>query len=140
MHSSVKWKKGMAFETELDGHKFFVDAMEDVGGKDLGPRPKGLVLSALAGCTAMDVIFMLKRKKVVPDSFEVKTRAKLNKEHPKTFTLVTVSYIFEGKGLDIEKIKTAVELSDTTFCGVTAMLRQSCEVNNEIIVNGEKIN
>ncbi len=140
MHSSVKWENDMAFQAELNGHNFYIDAMEDVGGKNLGPRPKGLVLTALAGCTAMDVIFMLKRKKISPDSFEVKARAKLNKKHPKTFSVITVSYIFEGQGLDLDEIKNAVDLSDTTFCAVTAMLRNSTEVNHEIIVNGEKIN
>ncbi len=139
MNSTVEWKGDMSFDTELDGHHFMVDADSSVGGKNLGPKPKGLVLSGLAGCTAMDIIAILKKMEVTPASFKVKTRAKLSKEHPKVFTNITISYIFEGENLDIKKLKKAVHLSDEIYCGVSAMLKQAASVENEIIVNGTTI-
>ena len=64
----LKWKQNMAFETEMDGHKLVIDADPGSGGDDLGPRPKKLMLTALAGCTGMDVIMILKKMKVEPEA------------------------------------------------------------------------
>ena len=142
MHSTMVWKGEMAFEWELNGHVFMADADEKVGGKDKGPRPKGLVLSGLAGCTAMDVVAILNKKGIKPDQFEVTARAKVRKDHPKIFTVVTVTYDFKLKDANeksIKAIKRAVDLSENDFCGVMAMLRANCPVETEIIVNGEKI-
>ena len=86
MESKVVWQDGMAFEAHLDGFNFTIDAAAKVGGQDKGPKPKGLTLVSLAGCTAMDVISILKKMRVEPDHFEVGTDGKLTGEHPKKFT------------------------------------------------------
>ena len=67
----LAWKQNLAFECDMDGHHVIVDASKEGGGDDLGPRPKKLMLTALAGCTGIDVIMILKKMQVVPDAFNV---------------------------------------------------------------------
>jgi len=68
---TLNWKDNMAFESEINGHKLTIDATPEVGGNDEGPRPKALMMLALAGCTAMDVISILKKMRVKPEKFSI---------------------------------------------------------------------
>jgi len=137
MDSKVVWKDGMAFEAHLEGFPFMIDADPAAGGQGLGPKPKGLVLTALAGCTAMDVISILSKMRVGVDAFEVEVDSPLAPDHPKTFTEITVTYRFEGTDLPEARLRRAVELSETRYCAVSAMLRQATSVHHQIVVNGE---
>jgi len=123
----------LAFDVELQGHRFTVDADESVGGKDRGPRPKALLLSGLAGCTGMDVASILGKMKMPYDSFAVEIDAETTDEHPKVYRSITVRYIFTGKELDRTKIEKAVNLSQEKYCGVSAMLGKTAEITSEII-------
>ena len=69
---NISWKNGMAFEAYVDGYKMMLDAGEQFGGRNLGPRPKPLMLVALAGCTAMDVVSILNKMRVELENFDVK--------------------------------------------------------------------
>jgi putative redox protein len=128
----TKWAGNMAFESEIDGHKIIVDADPAVGGGNRGPRPKLLMLSALAGCTGMDVISILRKMRVEPDDFRVIVEGDLTEEHPKHFYKMHVIYEFTGKNLPPEKLKRAVELSSETYCGVSASYRKAMELSSEI--------
>lgn len=139
MKGKVVWNEGMSFNVELDGFNFIIDADEKVGGKDLGPRPKGLTLISLAGCTGMDVISILKKMRVEVDSFEVSTDADLIDEHPKRFKNIKVIYTFTGENIPPEKVKKAVSLSEERYCGVSATLKETVEITNEIIINGKTL-
>lgn len=132
----VKWQDGMAFEASLheNTQKIMIDATPAVGGRDLGPRPKTLMLVSLGGCTAMDVISILKKMRVTPDYFNVEVEGELTEEHPKYFHTITVNYIFRGKDLPMDKLKKAVSLSEERYCGVTEMLRHSAKIISNIIV------
>jgi putative redox protein len=138
MRAKVLWDEAMAFEARLNGHTFMIDASSVVGGRDRGPRPKGLLLLALAGCTAMDVVSILKKYKVQPTSFEVDTDAELTSEHPKKFTRIKIIYRLEGDDLPLDRIRQAVQMSEEHFCGVSATLRPTVELTSEIWVNGER--
>lgn len=129
----------MAFETELNGHKIYIDADESVGGKNSGPRPKGLMMVALAGCTGMDVVSILRKMRVEYDSLTIGVEAEMDEEYPKPYTAMKVIYRFEGNELQEEKIKKAVSLSKDRYCGVSANYRDSFPVAHEILLNGEKI-
>lgn len=131
---SLNWKDGMAFETEVNGHKIMLDADEKVGGKDLGARPKPLVLSALAGCTAMDVISILNKMKVELQDLRIEVEAEMTNEHPKYYHLIHLVYYFVGKDLPMAKLKRAVELSQENYCGVSKMVRSFAELSYEIKV------
>ena len=129
---STSWLENMAFESEINGHKITIDAEPHVGGEDRGPRPKPFMLAALGGCTAMDVISILKKMRVVPDSFKVHVEGDLTEEHPKQFYKMHVIYEFTGKDLPLDKIKRAVELSENQYCGVSAVYKKVMEVTSEI--------
>lgn len=136
----TKWIGDMAFEWDVEGYKFVVDADPKSGGQNKGPRPKPFMLSALGGCTAMDVISILRKMKVVDDidDFKVNVSGELTETHPKHFISMHVVYEFtpkEGKVLDIEKIKKAVSLSEESYCGVSAVYKKSMPVTSEIVIN-----
>ena len=130
---NTKWLEKMAFETEVTGHTIRVDADDSVGGEDTGPRPKPLLLSALAGCTGMDVIYVLKKMKIEPSHFSMRIDADLTEEHPKVYESINLVYEFkESDNLDQGKVETAVNLSQEKYCGVSAMLRTACKLTFSI--------
>lgn len=131
--TDCKWKEGMAFEAVMDGHKIIIDATPEVGGKDLGPRPKPLMLLSLAGCTGMDVISILEKMKQTPSWFNVKVEAEQTEEHPKHYAQMTVIYQFKKEdNLDPSKVEKAVTLSQERYCGVSALLSRAAELDHRI--------
>jgi putative redox protein len=132
---NTAWAGKMKFDTEVNGHHIILDAAEDVGGENAGPRPKALMLSALAGCTGMDVVSILKKMKVEPEYFNIKIEADLTEEHPKVYSKVHIIYEFKGKDLEIEKLQKAIELSQEKYCGVSAMYKKAMDVSYEIVIN-----
>lgn len=141
MESSIKLShvEKMQFQTELNGHKLTIDADPKVGGENKGPRPKPLMLVSLAGCTAMDVISILRKMRVEPDDFDVEVQADQTNEHPKHYHKMHVIYSFQGDNLPLDKLKKAVNLSEEKYCGVSTVYRQAVDMTTEIRVNGETI-
>jgi len=133
---STKWLENMAFEFEINGHKLIIDAKEEVGGQDRGPRPKPLMLAALGGCTSMDVVSILKKMRVELKSLNVNVEGELSEEHPKRFTKMHVIYEMEGDNLPMEKLKKAVSLSEDRYCGVSAVYKEVMEITSEIRIKG----
>jgi len=132
---SVNWLDGMAFEAEVSGHKIVIDAVEKVGGQDRGARPKPFMMLALAGCTAMDVISILKKMRVDVKDFKVKVDGDLTEEHPKRFHKMHVIYEFTGSNLPMAKLQKAITLSEDRYCGVSASYKMAMELTSEIVVN-----
>lgn len=128
----LSWKGDMEFETELFGHKLTLDASTEVGGHNKGPRPKVLMLTALAGCTGMDVISILKKMKVEPEEFNVRVDGTLSEEHPMYYQKMHIIYEFKGKDLPESKLKKAIELSQDRYCGVSALYKKVVELSYEI--------
>jgi len=139
MKASVTWQEGMAFKAHLDGFDFLIDASEKVGGRNLGPRPKGLTLVSLAGCTGMDVISILGKMRVEVDRFSVDIDARLVEDHPRKFSSITITYVLEGKDIPADKVRKAVSLSENRYCGVSASLKPAVSIGSEIEINGERI-
>lgn len=131
---NVNWTGGMSFASEINGHKIVVDAKEEFGGQDKGPRPKALMMLALAGCTGMDVVSILEKMRVSFDDFNVRIESELNDEHPKFYKKMHIIYEFKGKNLDLEKLKKAVEMSQEKYCGVSANYKMAMDVTYEIKV------
>jgi len=130
--SKLSWTGEMAFETEIDGHKLTLDAADEAGGHNLGMRPKKLMLTALAGCTGMDVISILKKMKIVPDEFNVRVDGNVTDEHPKQYDSMHITYEFKGDNLPEEKLIKAIELSQEKYCGVSALYKKAIKVTYEI--------
>ncbi len=133
MKSKVTLKEGMNFIGELDGFEVSIDADAAVGGQGKGPMPKGLVLTSLAGCTAMDVISILRKMRVEPEDFSVETEAEVTDEHPKVFKSVMITYRIKGD-VPRDKAEKAVQLSLDRYCGVTTMLRKAAPVDYQIVI------
>jgi putative redox protein len=130
----LKWLDKMVFETEIDGHKIRVDAKEEVGGTGQGPRPKPLMMVALAGCTAMDVISILNKMRLDVEKFNVKVEGDLTEEHPKHFTAMHIIYEFKGKDLPMDKLEKAIRLSQDNYCGVSASYKKALKLTYEISI------
>ncbi len=131
---SLKWQGNMAFESDINGHKIVLDAAPDNGGENKGPRPKPLVLLALAGCTGMDVVSILKKMRVELEGLEIKVEGEIADDHPKTFENMKVIYEFKGKDLPLDKLEKAVSLSEEKYCGVSATYKKGIPITTEIRV------
>jgi putative redox protein len=129
---STTWINNMAFETDINGHKIVIDAKTEVGGENLGPTPKPFMLAALGGCTAMDVISILKKMRVEVSKFNVIVDGDLTDEYPKYFYKMHVIYEFSGKNLPLDKLQKAVTLSEERYCGVSAVYKKAMELTSEI--------
>jgi len=129
---TANWLQNMAFETELHGHRLVMDAGTEFGGQDLGPRPKPFMLLALAGCTGMDVVSLLKKMRVDFDSFSIEVEGELSEDSPSRYTKMHVIYIFKGRELPMNKLEKAVKMSEDQLCGVGAVYRKCMEISPEI--------
>jgi putative redox protein len=119
------WKEGMKFDTEVNGHHFMIDSAEKFGGEDAGPRPKPLMLAALAGCTGMDVVSILKKMRQEFEYFNVVVEGDTEDEHPNAFVRMHTIYEFRGRDLDMDMIDKAINLSIERYCGVSAVYRKA---------------
>ena len=135
MDAKVIWKERMSFEGTSDsGFKVPLGTSPDVGGDDDGFRPLELLAIGLAGCTAMDVISILRKKRQKVNSFEVKVHAERSDEHPKVFTHLAIEYIINGKDISREAVERAVELSANKYCPAQAMLKQVAPMEFKVII------
>jgi putative redox protein len=133
---------GMRFVAEAgSGHSVALDASEHEGGQNAGFRPMELLLVGLAGCTAMDVISILRKKRQQVVAYQVEVHGDRSDEHPKVFTAITVRHIVTGHNLDPQAVARAIDLSATKYCSVGAMLGQATEITHtfHIVAAGEAI-
>lgn len=127
----VKQVQGITFVGKTDSnHWITMDGPENFGGSNAGIRPKELILISLAGCTGSDVASILQKKKVKFDGFEMNITAEQQEEHPQVFTKINLEYVFYGKNLPVNEIERAIELSQTKYCSVTAMLQKAMPVEH----------
>ncbi|AFN73967.1 OsmC/Ohr family protein [Melioribacter roseus P3M-2] len=135
----VKHIEGVTFLGKTDSnHWVTMDGPEQFGGSDAAIRPKELILIALGGCTGSDVAVILKKKKVKFDSFEMNIKAEVQETHPQVFTKIHLEYVFYGKDIPKEAVERAIELSQKTYCSVTAMLQKSVEITHSYRIEEEK--
>jgi putative redox protein len=136
MDAKVTWKgNGLAFEgTATSGFKLALGSSSESGTPDDGFRPLELLLVGLGGCTAMDVISILQKKRQDVTNFEIQVHAERAEDHPKVFTDVTVEYILTGKALDPAAVDRAVELSVTKYCSAQAMLAKAANITHKVTI------
>lgn len=128
--AQVTWVEDMQFVGEAgSGHAIVLDGAEAAGGRNMGLRPMELLLVGLAGCTAMDVKFILQRKRQSVTGVQVKVEATRADEHPRIFTHIKLEYIVRGRGLSEKAIKDSIELSESTYCSASAMLGKASEIS-----------
>ena len=101
-----------------------LDAAEDFGGRGLGDRPQSLLLVSLCGCTAMDVLSILRKKREAVSGLEVRARASRADDHPRVYTSIHLTYVVSGQDIAPASIERAIELSLDRYCPVAALLKQ----------------
>ena len=135
----VQWMGKMQFNALVNGHTVVMDAPERVGGEDNGPIPKPFVLTALAGCTGMDIAAILRKADKNPYGFDMKVIGEISKREPIEYIAVHVIYEFKGKSENREVALNAVMDSQEKYCGVSSMLKKALPVTWEVYYNGESI-
>jgi len=131
---TTKWLGNMAFESSNpSGLNLTIDAGPDDGGEGKGLKPKALMLSALAGCSGLDVAMLIKKMKLDVEEFTIDTTANLTDEHPKYYDAVIIEYHFWGGNLEEKKLQRAVDLSVEKYCGVMEMFRKFAKLEVKTI-------
>jgi putative redox protein len=140
-HAVIRQIKGLTFAGQADsGHWTIIDGPGELGGSDGGPRPKELLMLALASCTGSDVASILRKKRVPYTGLEVHVTGELRKEHPQVFTGLHVEYVISGDRIDPAAVERAIDLSETTYCSVSAMLRPAVEITSSYrIVSSDEV-
>jgi putative redox protein len=115
-----------------------MDTTAASGGHDSAVRPSELLLIGLAGCTGMDVISILRKKRQPVTGLEVVVRAEHAPEHPKRFTTMAVEYRVRGNGVDPAAVRRAIELSESTYCSVGSTLRETVEITSSFTILAEE--
>ena len=140
LHSEAIWQGGVRFVATEGGRSVLLDAEPALGGGDDGVRPKGLLLTALIGCTGMDVARTLQKMRVPIASFAVRADGDVADRHPARYTAVRLTYAFTGpEDLSVKRIRRAIQLSTETYCGVFATLSAAMPITVSIEINGERI-
>jgi putative redox protein len=126
MQARVKWVQDVMFVTESgSGHAVVVDGAPEYGGRNMGPRPMELLLMGLGGCTAFDVVTILKKARQDVTSCEAELSAERADAVPAVFTKIHVRFVVKGKGLKEAQVKKAVDLSADKYCSASIMLGQA---------------
>ncbi len=129
VNARVKLVDGLQFVGESkSGHAVVMDGALRFGGRDTGPRPTELLLIALGGCTGMDAISILRKKKQRVTSFEMDIKGTRAEGHPGRLTDVEIEYVVRGRGVDEAAVKRAVELSMEKYCSVKFTLEERTKI------------
>lgn len=132
VHTAVTtWKGKMHFESLVNDHIVHMDKMVKHGGDDTGPRPKPLLLTAIGGCTGMEIMVIFDKMRIKIDAFEIHVEGELNDGTPKTYKSVQIIFSIKCNDDDREKIQRAIDLATEKYCGVLAMVRKFAEVSIE---------
>jgi putative redox protein len=129
MEAHIKMLSGLSLVGKgSTNHWIPMDASEDLGGSNAASRPMELLLIGLGGCTGMDVLSIMQKMKVPFDDFEIKLDAERSAEHPKVFTKIKIKFIIYGKNINEKNVQRAIELSETKYCGASAMLKHTAQI------------
>jgi putative redox protein len=134
MECTVKWvgPEGMSFVAETgSGHAVVMDGAPEGGGRNLGPRPMEMVLLGTGGCTAYDVVLILRKSGEPVTSCEVQVKADRAETDPKVFTNIHFHFVVRGRGVKQGKVEHAIRLSAQKYCSATAMLAKTASITHD---------
>ncbi len=135
----TQWMGKMQFNALVNGHTIIMDAPARVGGEDNGPIPKPFVLTALSGCTGMDVVALLRKANIILNDFSLKVTGELSKGQPMEYVAIHITYDIKGSNKDKDAVLKAITDSQEKICGVSSMLKKALPVTWDIFFNEEKI-
>jgi len=131
VEAKVTWQEGMRFEgTASSGHTVILDSSAEHGGQNAGFRPMELLLVGMAGCTAMDVISILRKKRQKVTGFEVRVCGERAEEHPRIYTDIHVEYVVRGEDISPAAVERAIQLSEEKYCSASAMLGKAARITS----------
>lgn len=131
MHATITWNQNMQFTaTSGSGHSVIIDGSPEIGGEDTGMRPMEMLLLSMAGCSAMDVIFILKKARQAVSDCTIEIKGTRADTIPKVFTDIHVHYIISGNNLEEKHVTRAVNMSAEKYCSVAEMMRQAANVSH----------
>ena len=132
MKGTVTLQEGSTFEGVAgSGHRVTMDVAPEVGGQNLGLRPMEMVLLGLGGCTAIDVLHMLRKGRQPITDMRVELDAERADDVPKVFTKIHLHFVLTGAGLDPHKIERAINLSASKYCSASMMLNKTAEMTHD---------
>ncbi len=132
MQAKIKWVEDMMFMGQSgSGHAVVMDGPPDLGGKNMGIRPMEMMLMGLGGCTAFDVMLILKRSRQGVTDCVAELNAERAETDPKVFTKIHIHFIVTGRELKEKMVKRAVELSATKYCSASIMLAQTVDITHD---------
>jgi putative redox protein len=133
MKARVKWVEAMSFVGESEsGHSVVMDGSPDIGGRNLGVRPMEMLLLGLGGCTAIDVVLILRKSREKVTDCAIEIEAERATDDPKVFTRIRLKYRIAGRDLDRGKVERAVALSAEKYCSASAMLGRTADIVHDI--------
>lgn len=133
MEVKVLWDGQMGFFGKSGtNHSVVMDVSKEIGGGGSAPSPMEMVLFGLAGCAGVDIALILNKKKVQLDDFEVFVKAERAEDHPRVFTKVDLTFVFQGEDLRMKPLEDAVRLSIDKYCSVAGMISQTATIDWEI--------
>lgn len=135
----TQWMGKMQFNALVNGHTIVMDAPPRAGGEENGPIPKPFILTALSGCTGMDVVALLRKANLAIDDFSLKVTGELSKQQPLEYIAIHIVYDIKGKDADRDAVLKAVNDSQEKICGVSHMLKKALPITWDINFNGEEI-
>ncbi len=131
----VEWTAPMRFDGFVESvGSIVMDSAREHGGTSAGPTPMQTVLLALAGCTGMDVVAILKKMRVPLEGLAIEVSAERAADHPRVFTRIHLRYLVRGAGVREEDVRKAIDLSQEKYCSVSAMLRATATITCEVVV------
>lgn len=133
MECTVKWMSGsMSFVAETSsGHAFVMDGAPEAGGRNMGPRPMETVLAGAGGCTALDVVLILRKSGQEISGCEVQLAAERAETDPKIFTSIHMHFVVRGKNLKSSLVESAIKLSHNKYCSASAMLGKTAAITHD---------
>lgn len=138
MDCTVRWGEGMTFVVETgSGHLVTMDGAPEGGGRNLAPRPMEVVLAGAGGCTAYDVVVILKKNGQDVTGCEVSLQAERAAADPKVFTKIHYHFVVRGKKLKRSLVEQAVRLTHEKYCSATAILGKTAEITKDFEVIDE---
>ncbi len=130
LHAHITYIKDMQFIGKASsGHEIVMDSDPSVGGHNAGVRPTELLLLGIGGCSGMDVISILRKKKQEVTGFAINVKGKRDEDYPKKFTEITIEFSIKGKNISEEAVKRAIDLSMNKYCSVKATLEGSAKIS-----------
>ena len=135
MKARIKWVENVAFLGETgSGHAVLMDGAPEGGGRNLGPRPMELLLIGTGGCTAYDVVHILKKSRANITDCVAEIEAERADEDPKVFTKIHFHFVVTGKNLKPEQVARAIALSAEKYCSASIMLGKTADITHDFEV------